>query len=84
MNQKVLMATIGKHTEFLDELEKDIKICVKEDEQDADRTTDGSGDILKGRVEMGREVLGRLENFRQYLMRDFYQVGNNTVYKTKE
>tara|TARA_R100000084_G_C4591800_1_gene118820 strand:+ start:236 stop:490 length:255 start_codon:yes stop_codon:yes gene_type:complete len=84
MNQKVLMATIGKHTEFLDELEKDIKICVKEDEQDADKTTDGSGDILKGRVEMGREVLGRLENFRQYLTRDFYQVGNNTVYKTKE
>ena len=84
MNEKVLISTIAKHTEFLDDLENDLKICVKEDEQDADRTTDGSGDILKGRVEMGREVLGRLENFRQYLTRDFYQVGNNTVYKTKE
>ena len=84
MNEKVLMATIGKHTEFLDELEKDIKICVKEDERDANKVSDGSGDILEGRAEMGREILGRLENFRQYLTRDFYQVGNDTVYTVKE
>ena len=84
MNEKVLITTIAKHTEFLDELEKDIKICVKEDERDANKVSDGSGDILEGRAEMGREILGRLENFRQYLTRDYYKVGNNTVYKTKE
>jgi len=84
MNEKVLISTIAKHTEFLDDLENDLKICVKEDERDANKVNDGTGDILEGRAEMGREVLGRLENFRQYLTRDFYQVGNNTVYKTKE
>ncbi len=84
MNEKVLMATIAKHTEFLDELEKDIKICVKEDKRDANKVSDGSGDILEVRAEMGREILGRLENFRQYLTRDFYQVGNDTVYTVKE
>jgi hypothetical protein len=84
MNEKVLISTIAKHTEFLDDLENDLKICVKEDERDANKVSDGTGDILEGRAEMGREVLGRLENFRQYLTRDYYQVGNDTVYKTKE
>jgi len=59
--------TLSKYVEFLDELEYDIKICIREDEKDAYEVTDGTTDILKGRIEMGKEVLGRLENFHKII-----------------
>ena len=84
MNNKELMATIAKCAEFLDKLEKDLKVCVEEDERDADRVTDGTGDILEGRAEMATQILESIENFVKYLTRDYHQVGNDTVYTDKE
>ena len=83
MNTKELMTTISKHAEFLDELEKDLKVCVKEDERDADKMTDGTGDILEGRAEMGKEILSRIKNYRDFMTKDYHQVGNDTVYTVK-
>tara|TARA_R110002020_G_scaffold9522_7_gene37369 strand:- start:1274 stop:1483 length:210 start_codon:yes stop_codon:yes gene_type:complete len=66
MNNKELMLSISKQAEFLDELVKDLKIHIIEDERDADKMTDGTGDILEGRVEMARLILIRIENFLGY------------------
>ena len=84
MNNKELMTTISKHAEFLDELEKNLRVCIVEDERDAIKITDGSGQILEGRAEMSRLILDRLENHRHYMTRDYHQVGNDTVYTVKE
>ena len=84
MNNKELMATISKYAEFLDKLEKDLKVCVEEDERDADRVTDGTGDILEGRAEMSMQILEIIKNFRQYMTREYHQVGNDTVYTERE
>jgi hypothetical protein len=74
MNNEKLMATVSKHADFLDDLEKDLRVCIVEDERDALKITDGSGAILEGRAEMGRQILNRLEIFRQYLSNDFYKL----------
>jgi len=70
MNTKELMTTISKHAEFLDELEKDLKVCVREDERDADEMTDGTGDILEGRAEMGKQILSRIKNYRDSMAKE--------------
>jgi len=74
MNNEKLMATVSKHADFLDDLEKDLRVCIVEDERDALKITDGSNAILEGRAEMGRQILNRLEIFRQYLSNDFYKL----------
>ena len=35
MNNEKLMATVTKHADFLDDLEKDLRVCIVEDERDA-------------------------------------------------
>ena len=80
MNNKELMATISKYAEFLDKLEKDLRVCVDDDKRDAWEMTDGTGDILEGRAEMSMQILETIKNFRQYMTREYHQVGNDTVY----
>ena len=80
MNNKELMATISKYAEFLDKLEKDLRVSVEDDERDAKEMTDGTGDILEGRAEMSMQILETIKNFRQYMTREYHQVGNDTVY----
>tara|TARA_R100001440_G_scaffold21180_1_gene35013 strand:- start:446 stop:700 length:255 start_codon:yes stop_codon:yes gene_type:complete len=84
MNEKELMSTIAKYAEFLDKLEKDLEVCVEEDERDAEEMTDGTGDILEGRAEISMQIIESIENFRKYLTREYHQVGNDTVYTDKE
>ena len=84
MNEKELMSTISKYAEFLDKLEKDLRVCADEDTRDAWEMTDGTDDILEGRAEMSMQILTTINNFRQYMTREYHQVGNDTVYTVKE
>ena len=51
--------------DFIDTLQKCVQKIAHEDQRDADKVTDGSGDILLGRAELAYSIDDKIQDWKE-------------------
>ena len=62
---KDLQTQLHDAIDFIDALQKNVQQIAREDEHDADQVTDGSDDILRGRVELAYIIDEKIQDWKE-------------------